>query len=288
MEYEKKIEFYQTRSIGERFSATADFLKQTWKVLLKNLLIAAIPFALIIGYSQPYYAQYTAQIMTGNYSNFPPQIVLLLITSFISSLVIYALSASIMIKYGKGELSSTTGWNDLKKTLFSLIGKTGLIYLFLLGFSALAGLFFVILSSLGTGGIVLAFILLILASIAIFPSLTILFYPAYFRNASAWNSIKTGFYLGFKDWGGIFVAILISIVFAVVISVVFSVPYQIFSFFNRGEISLSGFLLASLSSLGNFLTSSFLVIYMAFQYFAVAEKEEGISMQSQIDEFDRL
>jgi hypothetical protein len=292
MDYEKKMEFYQSRNIGERLSATTDFLKQIWKVLLRNGLIIATPLALITGYTMPYYYQWYFSLISGDYSNFPPQIILFCVVSFVSSLSMYALPGAIMILYKEGQLSTGSGWNELNKIFFSLFWKSVRISLLLFGIILLVafslGFFF---SFLGLTNIVLTVVLgmlFILSFLAFLPSLLLVFYPAYFKGVNTWNSIKTAFYLGFKDWGSIFVALIICIVISYVVIIIFGMPYQILTMVTKGEINTLGFILASLSSLGNLLIAPFIFIYLAFQYFSITESEEGISMQTQIDEFDNL
>jgi hypothetical protein len=291
MNNEKKILFYRNRSIGERLSVTADFLKQNWKVLLKLVLITAVPLALITGYSMAYYSQWYFTLFTGNYATMPPQVILFFVMQIISSWIMFALSGAIMIKYERGELNPQTKWNELRAIFFPLIGKSVQIWLYLFGCTLLLALLFILLLSfLGSAGVVLSVILgilLLLGIFAISPSLLLVFYPAYFHNVNAWDSIKIAFSLGFKDWGSIFVAIIIAIVMTGIVSVIFSLPYQVLTMFTH-KITVFNFILASISALGNLLVSVFLFIYMAFQYFSIAEKEEGISLQSQIDEFENL
>jgi hypothetical protein len=290
MDYTEKIEFYRHRNIGERLYVTAAFLKQTWKVILKFVLLPAIPLALITGYSMSYYYHWYSGIFTGgNGWTFPFQVVLFFLVSFVSQLVMVTITGAILIKYRQDELNPQTGWNELSQTLLSLIPKTLLIqfYLFLLSvFLVLAVVLLFTFAGMAAGIIFVSLILPGLLAIA--PSMVLVLFPAYFNGNSARDSIKIAFSSGFKDWGGIFVAILISSVIAGIVSAIFGMPYQIMLMLKNYEITSSGFILASLSSLGNLLTYPFLFIYMAFQYFSIVEKEEGISMQSRIDEFDKL
>jgi hypothetical protein len=290
MDYTEKIEFYKHRNIGERLYATAAFLKQTWKVILKFVLPVAIPLALITGYSMTFYYHWYAGIFIGgNDLTFPPQVILFLLVSFVSQLAMITIAGAILIKYRRGELNSQTGWNELSQTLLSLIPKTLLIQLYLFLLSVFLVLLIVLLFAFAGMAAGIIFIsLILLGLLAITPSMLLVLFPAYFNGSSAWDSVKIAFSSGFKDWGGIFVAILIASVIAGIVSVILGMPYQIMLMVKSYEITSLGFILASLSSLGNLLTYPFLFIYMAFQYFSIIEKEEGISMQSRIDDFDKL
>ena len=295
----ERIEFYKNRSIGERFSVAIDFLKQNWKILYKNILIGGIPLAIIMGYALTQTSN--TQLIASNLTNFAIHYALLLLTSFVSSIFMYSMTGAVLSHYDKNQLTEATGWSDLKDTLFKFSGKTTLIslaiYVPILLVVAIFGAFaFVAGDFSGAMGnkiatllVVAVFILLLLgAIIALAPSFMMLYFPAYFSGKGNIESIKVSFKLGFANWGSLFVAILLAGIILTVVSMVFTTPFQLVTVFTMGRATIFSFILAVFSSIGTILVYPIMIIIFAFQYFSIVEKEEGVSLQSKVDEFENL
>jgi hypothetical protein len=295
-----RIEFYRSRDIGERFYAAIDFLKQNWKVLYKNILIIGLPLAVIMGYLA---AWQPAMIQNLGTSGFTAAglagamffVIILFFVSFLNGIYIYAMTGSVLLHYDRKQLSETTGWSELKNTFFRLAGKFILISLILiLFFTIIAGIitgFAVTVSSLfGNSPVAIAFsvFLIIGGMIAILPSCILFYYPAFFSGKGIWESIQISFVLGFKNWGGLFVAIILAGIVFFILSMFFSAPYQIILLILPGQVTFLTYIFATFSTIGSLLLTPIMIIIFAFQYFSIVEKEEGVSLQSQVDEFENL
>jgi len=297
----ERIEFYKNRSLSERFSASIDFLKQNWKVLYKNVLIGALPLAIIGGF----FMQYYQQLSFGNiYSSrtFPNLFFISLYFVVIIIMVIYvnAMTGAVLKKYGEEKLTSSTGWGELSGTMFSLFGKTFLIGLILWGIvliviAIIAGLIIMLFSGISSGGGAFAFIIgmisvfIALGFIFIFaPFLSLAPYPAYFSGAGIWESIKIAFGMGFRNWGNVIVTLLLAGIAMYIIAMIFSIPNVIVTLFSRGEVTVLTFIFSFIALLGNILTYPIMFIFIAFQYFSIVEKEQGVSLQSKVSEFENL
>jgi len=297
----EKIEFYKNRSIGDRFSVAIDFLKQNWKVLYKNILIGGLPFAIIMGYL---IAQLSGvrPVSVNDLPRFLLFYALLLLISFITNIYLYSMTGAVLFHYDRNQLSETTGWNDLKDAFFRFAGKTTLIFLLtaipvIIIVAIFAYSLFVLGISDSASGhslqqafalIALMVLLFFGVIIALAPSLSIIYFPAYFSGKSSVESIKTAFVLGFKNWGSLFVALLLAGIVLIIISIVFSLPYEVISLLSRGQLSIISYIFATLSAIGTLLASPILTAIFAFQYFSIVEREEGVSLQSQIDAFENL
>jgi hypothetical protein len=291
----ERIEFYKNRSIGDRFSVAVDFLKQNWKVLFKNILIGGLPLSFILGFLL---ASQLGAISDSGIAGLVFHTILFYLFTLLSVIYMYAMTGSVLLHYERNLLTQTTGWSDLKNTFFQLSGKTILItiiiytplLLILGGVIALTAL----LASAGAGStgtifLLILFILLIIGGmIALSPSFIMLYFPAYFSGKGILQSIKISFFLGFKNWGSLFVAILLAGIILAVISIVFGMPFQIISIFSIGKISIISYIFATLSAIGSIITYPIMVVIFAFQYFSIVEKEEGISLQAQIEDFENL
>jgi len=298
-----RIEFYKSRSIGDRFSVAFDFLKQNWKPLYKNVLIGGLPLAIAMGYliTQVSGSRTIGSLSPIDLPHFIFFYVLLLLVSFVNSIYLYSMSASVLHWYERNRLTEATGWNELKDTFFRFAGKTTVItILVIIPFILLFAIFAFILgfvssfsiSGMQHGGffvLIALFILFFLGIIiAIAPSLTMQYFPAYFSGKTSIESIKIAFVLGFKNWGSLFVAIILTIIVLIIFSFVFSLPYQVVSLFSMGRVTIFSYIFAILSAIGTMLIYPIIVVIFAFQYFSIVEKDEGVSLQSQLNDFENL
>jgi len=299
MEQEAKVEFYKNRSIGERFAASGDFIRQNWKVLLKNIGYIGAPLALIQGYLSYNYTQnMLGGLTSGNFSTTNIQAILLMfLFSILLILFLYSMTGSILNKYVKGKLTEETGWPDLSEKMFSFSGKLLLQWLIMvvgvIVVAIVAGLIAGILALSQSKMLIAAVIgfeiLLIFALvIVLIPSLSFIIYPVFFEDASAWGGIKKSFRMGIKHWGSIFLTILLASLLTGIVSYILSMPYFIYLMFNISKSGLIGYILAMLSSLGSVVIYPVFIVFCGLQYTSIVEVEEGISLQNRMDEFDNL
>ena len=286
---ENRIEFYKNRSFGERLSAAADFLRQNWKIFLKNIMVPSIPFILLEAYFLPKYMEMVSALSLGDTDAFASDGWAVLIIIMFLSLYLYAVSGALMSLYEEGNLTNETKWSDLSSKMFSNAGK-----LFLIGL-AVTLVIIVIATVIGFlfagGGMVIGTLLIFVfmfVLIAAIPPLSMIIYPAFFQGESTWSSIQTGFSLGFKNWGSTFGILFVSGIMASIVSYALGTPYQLWILFNPSEIGVLTYVFAIFYALGSVLGAPFTFVFLAFQYFSITEKEEGISLKSKIDEFDNL
>lgn len=298
METENRVEFYKVRSIGERFSAAGDFVRQNWKVLLRNIVYIGAPLAIIQGYlSHKYMDSVTGMFATPSFGlEFVIGSFLMIIVSVFLSLFLIAMSGTIMYQYTHRTLREDSGWSDLSGNMFSMMGKLflqGVIIFFIIAIpGTIAGVLIGGAVAAGEaisgvfGGIVA--IVLILALI---PSFALMPYPIFFEQASAWEAITKGFKLGFRNWGAVFLTALVAVVLGAAVSYILSLPYMIYlmyTMFATPDASFLGYVLAALASLVTIIISPIINIFIGFQYTSIIEKEEGVSQQEKIVDFDQL
>ena len=284
----EKIEFYKNRSLSERFSAAAEFIRQNWKMMYKIVLIPAIPLVLLQGYFTQNYLSLMKNVgRLESTHGLLGGVGMYLLVFMALMIILYAVSGAIMSRYEAGLLTKETRWKDLSSKIRANLGKV-----FLISFITLMIVIFV---SFIIGGLVvvsastalITMLLFIVVLFAIIPALALIYYPALFQGASVWKSVKKGFRFGFKSWGTTFLTILIIGVATVVISYLFQLPYIIWTIF-ASHSGIVSYLLATLSTCGFVFVTPLTFVFLAFQYFSVVEKEEGISLQAKIEEFDNL
>jgi hypothetical protein len=281
MNPETKIEFYKKRTLGERFSVTGDFIRQNWKVLLKNTLYIGIPLIVLYGFFlQNFLRETLANIyFPWNYVNTSwISNMGVVFFSFLLFLFFFSVIGAILNRYVKGSLTEQTGWSDLKGNVFSFMGKIAVQYLIImLAFILLTVLIVVLiyasllagslLSTIFIALICLAFVALI---VVIYPALLLIPYPVIFENTSAWQGIKKGFKAGFKHWGSTFLTVFSGALILVAIYYILSMPYFVYIMFNM-EGGFLGYVLAIFSSFVLFILYSVFYIFVSFQYTAVGE-----------------
>ena len=302
MNNEKKIEFYKRRSVGEVLSAGADFIRQNGKVLFKNAFIIGGPLACLHGYFMHKYtvaSKYESLMLSGgDLSSFYFNLVFYLITAMALSLFLYSITTAIISSYGEDKLTPHAGWNDLKGNLFLHVKRILVVSLLVIVAVVLFALVVgAIYGGLGTFSTAAAFgfLLVIIGFVVVFsPGLSLLVYPAIFHQQSAGSSIATAFSLGFRYWGSTFLVLLVSGIVMAVFSYLVAGLYEIWMVFGLKILPMGvvfeiiSYILAIIASLASVVATPVLVTFLAFQYFNIVEQEEGVSVQSEMDEFDNL
>jgi hypothetical protein len=257
-------------------------------------LIGSLPLGIIVGYLAQYYQQATLF----NIDSFGDMnlnlffIILYFVVAMMLNIYLNAMTGAVLKNYGEGKLTPATGWGDLSKTLFSLSGKTFVITLITsVAIIALAAVFAITFSFLADFGVMVmvGIIILIMCAVlfAFLPSLSLSLFPAYFSGTGNRESIKIAFGMGFRNWGSVIVTLLLAGIIIYVIMVIFSIPNVIITLFHV-EVGILTFLFSFIAILGNILTYPVFFVFIAFQYFSIVENEQGISLQSKVDEFENL
>ncbi|MCC8146691.1 MAG: hypothetical protein LIO93_09720 [Bacteroidales bacterium] len=296
----KKVEFYKIRSIGERFSAAGDFVRQNWKLLLRNVLYIGVPLAIVQGYfAQEYTTGVFSNILSGGYDiSFFVNALIYVVLAVCLQLFLYSMTGAILYQYTKNTLTENSGWNDLKGDMFSIMGKLfvqGLIISVII--SALMILIVAVFFLLGAnlmslaGSLISSFIILglLVLCIVLMPSLVLASQPVFFEQKSAWESLKKGMRLGFKNWGAVFLTVLIGGFLISIFSYILGMPYFVYMMIHiEGGGNFMGYILAAISSVGTVIVLPIFIVFIGLQYTSIIEKEEGVSLQDKISDFDQL
>jgi len=299
MNNEKKIEFYKRRSVGEVLSAAAEFIRQNGKMLFKNIFIIGGPLAVLLGYFSHNYRVATDMYQaTGDLAPFFSSIVLYLILAMVMSLFLYSMTIAVINHYGEGKLTPQTRWSDLKTNVFSYMKKIFVVTLILIAilipFSMAIGFAYAGLGSFSPESALGFILILIILLIVFMPGLSLIIYPAIFHQQSAGSSISTAFSLGFRYWGGTFLVVLVTGIVTAVFSYLFTGLYEIWILFGSKILPMGiafdivSYILAIIDSLALVIATPILVTFVTFQYFNIVEREDGVSVQSEMDEFDNL
>ncbi len=305
-----KIKFYAVRTFNEKFNASFDFLKQSWKPLLKYVTYLILPVCIIqtfftmrfmdgyMGFYQTILASAGNLDALGAFSEIDwasysmLMICNVLGASFVTS-VIYSLIQIYNVR--DGGIQELT-FAELKPYLLKNIGR------YLASFFVLFIIMVVFLAIIGflAGMLPLTALLTFPAMIVLLVAVA-LFIPTYmFENINIFTAFSKSFQMGFATWGGIFVISLVMIIIGSILQGVMSMPYSamvgvqtIFALSDTTEVSPSGFnvvtyLLGVISAYGALVGNIFFVIGMAYQYSHAAEKMNSVSVVEDIDNFENF
>lgn len=306
-----KVAMYVKRSFGEKLNASFDFIKEAWKPLLKFTTYLILPLSLIQALSlnglMGGVLDISALTEAGKQSssildlgvmflvNYAAYMFLTIIGSVLMTSMVYAL----IRRYNESEerLEGIT-LGAIKSLLFHNIKRllimTGACILLVLVVFAIVG----VLAGLTLFSLILTIPLLIACSVPL-----ALLAPIYlFEDITLMEAFKKTFRLGFATWGGI---LLISIIMGIIASVLQGVtmtPWYIatlvkyfFAMSDTGNAttvsagySFMLYLLAIIQTFGAYLSAIFSLIGLAYQYGHATEVVDSITIESDIDNFDKL
>lgn len=300
METQKpKIAFYVKRSFGEKFNASFDFIKENWRLLLKFTTYLLLPLCLIQALSLNGFAggivnpEYSSTMAILSYYGL--YIVLYMIGSVVLTSLIYAMMR--MYNDREGRLQGVT-LGMLRRPLFRNIKR--IILVILLSF------FLMMVVSFVMGMIRMIFPLTLFLMIPLFIIVMIPFslwaVILLFEDISIVNALKKAYRLGFATWGGILAILVIMGIVGGILQGVTMIPWYIgllakalFAATGTGsEFTVSAgynfmlYLLAVIQTFGAYLSFIFILVGLAYQYGHASEKEDNVTVESDIDNFDKL
>ena len=313
MESQKpKIAMYVKRPFGEKLNASFDFLKENWKLLLKFTTYLLLPLCLIqalslnglmsgalsisaIASSTAMAASSSSLIAFGSYYG------LYMFLYLIGIILLTSLVYGLIRTYNEREerLQGVT-LGMLKPRLFRNIKRlllmTGACILLVL----FVGIFVGLLVALTPFTLFLTIPFIIAFSVPL-----ALLAPIYlFEDITLMEAFKKTFRLGFATWGGVFLVSLLMGIIANVLQGVTMMPWYIATvvkyFFamsdvgGSGEVTVSAgysfflYLMAIIQTFGAYLAMIFTFVGMAYQYGHASEVVDSITVDTDIDNFDKL
>lgn len=290
MKHETNIEFYENRTLGERFSVTGDFILQKGKVLLKSTMYIALPLILLYGFLSDYYTrELLANIRSApDYLNINWISTVAVVLVFVLSLLfLLSMTGAILSRYVKGIPTEKIARQDLTANVFPLMKKLLIQFLIvasvlilltllmgvLVYFSTFAGRLF---TTVSVALILLAYFAALVVACSV---LSLAPYPVLFEDATAWQGIKKGVRLGFKHWGSTFLSAFLGGLVLTALCYIVSMPYSVYVMFHMEEGGIPGYVFAFLSSFASFAQYVVFFIFMGFQYTSIVRKEERDPLQ---------
>ena len=176
------------------------------------------------------------------------------------------------------------------------------VYLLLMGFVLLIGVITVGLVMLSPWMLILAMLIFLIVVVVFMIPLNLIMPIYIFEDISFTAAFRKSFKYGFSAWGQTFLILFVFGLLANIVSGVTMMPWyivlivgQIFSITEQGAgindaiwYQFITYLLGIIQSYGMYVSLIISAVGMAFQYFHLREKNEGISVYTNIQNFDRL
>jgi hypothetical protein len=319
MDYQKsRIEYYRQRTFSEKLNVTFDFIRENWKPLLKYTFYLIMPVCLIQTFAMNSfvdgYAGFLSSTASGGASSFGhmagssairfmANYGVILFCSVIGSALISGMVYALMQAYATREngLGHIT-LNDFKENLVRNAWKCIRISLFFI----LTGMTIVGIAA------ILAVLTSVVSLFVTIPVLIVLFLflipfmmlmPVYIfeRDIRFPNAITKAWKLGTETLGGMLGLIIVLSIISSVIQTLSTLPWYItmvfghvFSLTTDSAMNQSVsykfalYLLGLIQTYGAYAASTIGIIGLAFHYFHAREKAEGVTIDSNISNFNRL
>lgn len=312
MESQKpKIAMYVKRPFGEKLNVSFDFIKENWKQLFKYstylilpiCLLQAISFsALMNGMTDVTALEASGGRASSLFSTLGPMFILnyagFLFFSCLGALLLTSLTyALIRLYHEREERLSGIAFSDIKPLLRRNVKRLFLMGV-AIGFLLLCVFILMLLLAVLTPLTLLLTVPLLFA----FMIPLALMSPIYlFEEISMMQAFKKTFRLGFATWGGVFLILLVMGVIASVLQGIVSIPWYViyivkivFSMSDGGEVgsyvwlNFAQYLFSILMLYGSYLSAIFAIVGLVYQYGHASEVVDSITVESDIDNFDKL
>jgi len=306
-----KIKFYKIRTFNEKFNVAFDFLRETWKPILKFSLYVILPICLIQSFALTAYTRTSFSLGASAYSGVDMGTLISILINYglymicmvVGSCMLSALVYTLMQEYERREtrlMEITIA--DFKEPLIRNFWKMVKASLFFGGITLLVMLLIGVLAYLSLWTFAITLPLLIIGLIVIMIPIAF-FTPLYiFEDIPFFDALRKSFKYGFSAWGETFVVMLVFGFLGGIISSITMMPWYImvfikgiFTMANEGNNITSSwlydfivYLLGIVQSYGTYIASIMGVVGVAFQYFHTRETKEGVSVNESIANFDQL
>lgn len=310
-ELKPRIDLYVKRPFSDKMNVAFDFIKENWKPLLKYLTYLLLPLSLVQalsmnGFMSGYMAA-TLEFGQGGLDSIlpllPPLIAnysLLILCYWIGAILSISLLYALLQTYAtrEGRLQGIT-LREFRPLLTHNMVQVLKANLFMGLIMTVLVLIVGLLAALSFFTLLLTLPLLFACAVPLS-----LFVPIYLlESISLVEALKKTFRLGFATWGGV---LLISLVMGIIASILLGVagaPWtiayvikQVFSISELADVAATtsigfGFtlyLFAILQSFGAYVSSILPLLGLAYQYGHASEVVDSVSVENDIENFDKL
>ena len=313
MEHQKqRIEFYRQRTFTEKMNATFEFIRENWKPLLKYSFYLIMPVCLVQSLAMNAFFNSYNNIkdftqespiaansdVYGFIANYGIWMLCMLIGMSIISGMIYAMMQTYSVRENKLE---NLQLDDFKNLLIRNTWKYIRIMLALILYSFVALMLIVMMMTPGASSTLITIVITIALLACLVPLLMMIPVYIFERDITFLNAIGKAWRFGSKTLGGLIGLVVVMNVIASVIRSVTMMPWYagaaIGTFLSSSSnqhvtqsvaYKFGMYLLGLIQAYGMYVSMIIGVIAIAFHYFHAREKIEGVTIDSNISNFDEL
>ena len=310
-----KIELYQVRSFGEKFSAIFEFIRENFKFLLRACTYLLLPLCLVQGFAMEMMTKVLAPYYTNTFdvgedadvesmmlrlgASYVGYGICLLIGSTLLAGICYS-----MVKYyhkSPNRLRNTT-LSDLKPLIIQVIKRSLLMTVVLVALFIVVLVLIISFAAI-TSAPILAIIPILALIVCCLPVSMALPVYVFEDKETLFSSILRGLKLGFHSFGSLFGLMFVIGFLTNILSSFTSIPWYILtvvksvllatdttqsSFATSPVYSFLVYLSSVFMNFGMYLTMTISTFALAFHYGSIAEEEDGFSVEDDIQHFEEL
>ena len=306
-----RIEFYRQRTFSEKLNVTFEFIRENWKPLLKYSFYMIMPICLIQSFAtNAFFSTYMNLVtrtaganaldssMYNVIANYGVMILCMIIGGAIMSGLIYAMMQTYATR--ENRLLNIT-LNDFRETFTRNTWKYIRIIFFMTFIYLITMSIMVFLAYISMASLFLTVPLFIIFIILLVPVMLIIPVYIFERNIKITAAFTKAWTLGIETLWGMLGLMIVLYIISSVLQTVTMIPWYLatligtlFSVISGSTFSQSFifkfavYILGLIQSFGMYLSMIIGIIGLAFQYFHAREKIEGITIESNISNFDEL
>lgn len=305
-----KIVFYAQRKFGDKITATFDFVKENWRVMLKYLVYMVLPICLIQSLTMNrLMSEYLGMAMSdtidtdissGVWLSLIANYGLTILFMMIGSMLISALVYTFMSVYNEREERLTDiKFADFKSAFYMRLTRYILLIVFGIALGILAIAVVVLLAVLSPWTLMITIPLLFVCAIPL-----TLFVPVYLfeEKITIFQAFTRSLRLGFATWGGVFAVSFVIGIIANIVSGITMMPWYVATIVKQVFIatdiqsdvmvtpgySFIIYVFGIIQAFGLYLAMALQLIAVAYQYGHAREKVDNVSVVSDIENFEQL
>ena len=303
-----KIELYQVRSFGEKFSAIFEFIRENFKFLLRACTYLLLPLCLVQGFAMEMMMKVLdmgedVDVAQGMLLRFGASYVGYGICLLIGSTLLAGICYSMVKYYHKSpnRLRNTT-LSDLKSIIIQVIKRSLLMTVVLVALFIVVLVLIISFAAI-TSAPILAVIPILALVVCCLPVSMALPVYVFEDEETLFSSITRGLKLGFHSFWSLFGLMFVIGFLTNILSSFTSIPWYILtvvksvllatdttqsSFATSPVYSFLVYLSSVFMNFGMYLTMTISTFALAFHYGSIAEEEDGFSVEDDIQHFEEL
>lgn len=302
----ERIPLYQVRNFGEKFNATFDFFKQTWKVLFRFSLYLLLPLSLLQTVGMDEYYSTTFAMSTTNAGETDPvtllsqmgaPLLVVILVSIVATVAVFSLVYSLMKYYRQGGaldgLTFKAFWKEV-------MGRVCLRVCLMMLFGTLLTVLACTLA--GLLAYVTPFSLIVtIPAILVFALPLALWAPSYLLedDTNMIDALRKSYRYGMKTWGSLFVLMLVMSIIVYMASCILMMPgmimivIKVLAFpqiegFGSMAYAFVTFIVMAAGMFFNWMAMLPYLIAFGYHYGSAAEKIDNVTAADDIAHFNEM